>query len=163
AAAKSWQIPSEVTSDHHFAELAQVGAKILLFAERGARRLNETKREALEASSSAAQLKLDLENATARREQFAKECEEAQMTATMELSRLQGALDEERNNLATLQAEKDALAQEAGAQASEIDILKEEKRRLKDAHKESEKSLKRARKEISELRQSLDNLMESET
>ncbi|CAL1392600.1 unnamed protein product [Linum trigynum] len=83
------------------------------------------------------------------------------MNAAMEVSQLQGALDEERNKSATLQAEKEALAQEAGAQASEIDILKEEKR-WQDAYKDCKKTLKEARKEISNLRHSLDNFEESE-
>ncbi|CAL1411973.1 unnamed protein product [Linum trigynum] len=99
------------------------------------------------------------------------------MKAVLELSRLTGALEEERRKceaefeeerngllerVAKLEAEKEELSKEAGAQASEMDILKEEKERLRDAHMEKKKALKAARKEIASLRTSLDTFEESE-
>ncbi|CAL1407584.1 unnamed protein product [Linum trigynum] len=64
--------------------------------------------------------------------------------------------------MVNLEAEKEELSREVGAQVSEIDLLKEEKGRLRDGQRENKKVPKAARKEFAALKTSLKTFEESE-
>ncbi|CAL1360494.1 unnamed protein product [Linum trigynum] len=188
SASQQLQVPSEITEERPWAEVACMGVKMLLLAEAGARKADVAAEESREASMSLSTMKDNLENSTARREQLIKECEEAQLEVAKQISTLQATLEAERRQrdtefaslmakerlefevkLAALAADKEALTKDLGARDTELATLREEKTSLEDELKAAayrrgdyKKALRGARKEVRALKASLKHFASSE-